>query len=405
MVVDEGRLLPAAALHVQQVLRAKLKRRTPSWWRWASGCAPARAPRHDAQGRGAGGRRVRAPPGQPGVRHRQRVILVLLQVAGALQCSLAELLGDVTTSSPEWLLLRELLDTATKPRCAACAWPWARLLGTGGRRPGAQHARGADRAARCRQVHAGPDAGRRPGLPVRRAEPRDREVRRLQHQRDPGPVRPERLPPLRAPRAGGGDPDLPRSGDRHARRPGVSDAATFNLLLAHCTTVWLQADPEDHMRRVRPRATCGRWRPAARRWTTSRASWPGAPRSTRRPSSCVDTSAQPLEPPSCAAQHGAAGTAAGLQHEQHIAFCLTIPSTCIMMPIIDCQARIILRTRSPDEHPPRVDYQTHPSQYRHWKLSFEGPVATLAPTSTRTPACAPATSSSSTATTWAWTSS
>jgi benzoyl-CoA-dihydrodiol lyase len=26
---------------------------------------------------------------------------------------------------------------------------------------------------------------------------------------------------------------------------------------------------------------------------------------------------------------------------------------------------------------PRVDYQTHPSQYRHWKLRFEGPVATL----------------------------
>jgi benzoyl-CoA-dihydrodiol lyase len=26
---------------------------------------------------------------------------------------------------------------------------------------------------------------------------------------------------------------------------------------------------------------------------------------------------------------------------------------------------------------PRVDYQTHPSNYRHWKLRFEGPVATL----------------------------
>src|SRR5512133_454696 len=25
----------------------------------------------------------------------------------------------------------------------------------------------------------------------------------------------------------------------------------------------------------------------------------------------------------------------------------------------------------------RVDYQTHPNQYRHWKLKFEGPVATL----------------------------
>jgi benzoyl-CoA-dihydrodiol lyase len=27
---------------------------------------------------------------------------------------------------------------------------------------------------------------------------------------------------------------------------------------------------------------------------------------------------------------------------------------------------------------PRVDYRTHPSQYRHWKMKFEGPVATLA---------------------------
>jgi XRE family aerobic/anaerobic benzoate catabolism transcriptional regulator len=30
----------------------------------------------------------------------------------------------------------------------------------------------------------------------------------------------------------------------------VSDASTFQMLLAHCTTVWLQASPEDHMRRV-----------------------------------------------------------------------------------------------------------------------------------------------------------
>ena len=28
-------------------------------------------------------------------------------------------------------------------------------------------------------------------------------------------------------------------------------------------------------------------------------------------------------------------------------------------------------------HPSRVDYQTEPSQYHHWKLKFEGPVATL----------------------------
>jgi XRE family aerobic/anaerobic benzoate catabolism transcriptional regulator len=30
----------------------------------------------------------------------------------------------------------------------------------------------------------------------------------------------------------------------------VSDAANFDLLLSHCTTVWLQANPEDHMQRV-----------------------------------------------------------------------------------------------------------------------------------------------------------
>lgn len=30
----------------------------------------------------------------------------------------------------------------------------------------------------------------------------------------------------------------------------VSDPVTFNELLAHCTTIWLQADPKDHMQRV-----------------------------------------------------------------------------------------------------------------------------------------------------------
>ena len=41
-------------------------------------------------------------------------ILILLQVAQALQCSLFELLGDITTSSPEWLLIRELLEKRTE---------------------------------------------------------------------------------------------------------------------------------------------------------------------------------------------------------------------------------------------------------------------------------------------------
>ena len=40
----------------------------------------------------------------------------------------------------------------------------------------------------------------------------------------------------------------------------VSDPATFNQLLAHCTTVWLQAAPEEHMGRV---AAQGDTRPMA----------------------------------------------------------------------------------------------------------------------------------------------
>jgi len=36
-----------------------------------------------------------------------------------------------------------------------------------------------------------------------------------------------------------------------------------------------------------------------------------------------------------------------------------------------------MSTAAATDAPPRVDYQTHPTQYRHWKLKFEGPVATL----------------------------
>src|SRR3546814_14891750 len=37
-------------------------------------------------------------------------ILVLRQIAHAFNCAMAELVGDISTSSPEWLLIRELLE-------------------------------------------------------------------------------------------------------------------------------------------------------------------------------------------------------------------------------------------------------------------------------------------------------
>ena len=104
-------------------------------------------------------------------------ILVLLQVAQALQCSLAELVGDVTTQSPEWLLMREMLadrDEATLRRVRLAA---LELMG-GASPPHQRDARPlvadcADRPARRGQINAGPHAGGGSRLSVRRAQPRD----------------------------------------------------------------------------------------------------------------------------------------------------------------------------------------------------------------------------------------
>ena len=57
----------------------------------------------------------------------------------------------------------------------------------------------------------------------------------------------------------------------------VSDAATFNRLLDQCTTVWLQATPDEHMNRVLAQ---GDYRPmagATGRWTTCGESWRAQP--------------------------------------------------------------------------------------------------------------------------------
>ena len=65
-------------------------------------------------------------------------VLVLLQVAQALQCSLAELIGDVTTRSPEWLLIRELLENRDEATLRRVREAIGEMLGTGG-----AHGRGA----------------------------------------------------------------------------------------------------------------------------------------------------------------------------------------------------------------------------------------------------------------------
>jgi XRE family aerobic/anaerobic benzoate catabolism transcriptional regulator len=176
-------------------------------------------------------------------------VLVLRQVALALGCQIAELLGDETTASPEWLLIRDLLrgrdeDSLRRGRLALAqlygesAQPDVRLSrialvgmrGAGkstlGRRlaealnvPFVELNREIERVAGCDQNEIrnllGPAAYRRY---ERRALEETIQLYPYAVIATPGGI--------------------------------VSDPATFNLLLAHCYTVWLKAAPEEHMQRV-----------------------------------------------------------------------------------------------------------------------------------------------------------
>jgi XRE family transcriptional regulator, aerobic/anaerobic benzoate catabolism transcriptional regulator len=180
-------------------------------------------------------------------------VLVLLQVAQALQCTLAELLGDATTRSPEWLMIREMLENSDEITLRRVREAIGELLGTGG-----AHGHGrSQRSARVALVGlrgAGKSTlGRMlaedlgfPFVELSReiekfAGCSINEIQALYGQN--AYRRYERRAMEEA---------IQIYPEAVIATPGglVSDPATFNLLLAHCTTVWLQADPEDHMSRV-----------------------------------------------------------------------------------------------------------------------------------------------------------
>ena len=176
-------------------------------------------------------------------------ILILLQVAQALQCSLAELLGDATASSPEWLLLRELLEGRDEATLRRARIAVGELLGTGGRSAARSSRialiglRGAGKSTLGQQLAE--DLGF-PFVELSRqieqfAGCTVAEIQALYGQN--AYRRYERRALEEA---------IQIYPEAVIATPGglVSDAATFNQLLAHCTTVWLQADPEDHMKRV-----------------------------------------------------------------------------------------------------------------------------------------------------------
>lgn len=176
-------------------------------------------------------------------------ILVLNQVAAALQCSLAELLGDISTSSPEWLLIRELLEHRSEAELCRVRVAIGELLGTAavdaarGRRIALVGLRGAGKSTLGRMLA---DQLEVPFIEL------SREIETLagcsvREIHDLYGTNAYRRYERRA---------LEEAVQIYSEvviaTPGgiVSDPATFNELLAHCTTVWLQASPEEHMGRV-----------------------------------------------------------------------------------------------------------------------------------------------------------
>lgn len=186
-------------------------------------------------------------------------ILVLLQVAHALHCELSELLGDVTTSSPEWLMIRELLERRSEADLRRARQSLGELF----------HSHGVDRAKSARIALIGLRGAGKTTLGKRLAADLGYAFVELSREIEQF--------------AGCSINEIhnlygTNAYRRYERRaleeaiqiypevviatPGglVADAANFNLLLQHCTTIWLQADPAEHMARV---AAQGDMRPMA----------------------------------------------------------------------------------------------------------------------------------------------
>jgi len=186
-------------------------------------------------------------------------VLVLLQVAQALQCSLAELLGDVTTSSPEWLLIRELLSKRNESDLRRARVQLGEIFGEGGNAQERKNRIALIGLRGAGKTSLGQRLADEMGFPFIELS---REIEQF------AGCQISEIHNLYGANAY-------RRYERRALEeaiqiypevviatPGglVSDSANFNVLLSHCTTVWLQADAADHMARV---AAQGDMRPMA----------------------------------------------------------------------------------------------------------------------------------------------
>ena len=205
-------------------------------------------------------------------------ILVLQQVANALDSPLAELLGDVTTSSPEWLLLRELLKGRSEHDVRRARLALSTLFGAGTdypdrpRRIALVGLRGAGKTTLGRRLA---DALEMPFVELSREIERIAgcSIREIHDLYGSNAYRRYERRAL--------DEVVRLHAEAVLATPGgiVAEPATFNELLGHCTTIWLQASPEEHMARVaaqgdtRPMAASGEAMEDLRRILTGRAAF------------------------------------------------------------------------------------------------------------------------------------
>jgi XRE family aerobic/anaerobic benzoate catabolism transcriptional regulator len=186
-------------------------------------------------------------------------LLILDQVARAIHCSMAELIGDVSTSSPEWLLIREQLEGRSEADLRRARIAIGQALGTGGdlqtksKRVALIGLRGAGKSTLGKMLADDLDM---PFLELSREIEKVAgcSIREIHDLYGTNAYRRYERRAL--------EEAIQIYPEMVLATPGglVSDPATLNLLLAHCTTVWLQADPEEHMARV---AAQGDLRPMA----------------------------------------------------------------------------------------------------------------------------------------------
>jgi XRE family aerobic/anaerobic benzoate catabolism transcriptional regulator len=173
----------------------------------------------------------------------------LRQLAGALDCSLAELVGDETASSPEWLMIRELLRGRSEPELAQARTAVAGLFGAPAsaaarrQRVALIGLRGAGKSTLGRLLA---EAWQVPFVELNRSIEAVAGCSLAEIHSLYGPAAYRRYERRALEDA------LRRYPRAVIATPGgiVSDPATFSLLLAECYTVWVRASPEEHMGRV-----------------------------------------------------------------------------------------------------------------------------------------------------------